>query len=166
MKKQLTQEFALFWEQRDARERRMLSIAAAVILLALVYQIFLDPALTGRTKLLKQIPVLRQQVAEISALSAQQSKLAAGLSQMIEPITRESVEASLATRGIKAQTLSVTDDIVRLQIQTVAYANIMEWLMETQKSSRLTVEEARFTALPEPAQVNVSLTLKQQRGGL
>jgi hypothetical protein len=34
------------------------------------------------------------------------------------------------------------------------------------KSSRLTVEEARFTALPEPAQVNVSLTLKQQRGGL
>jgi type II secretory pathway component PulM len=41
MKKQLTQEFALFWEQRDARERRMLSIAAVVILLALVYQIFL-----------------------------------------------------------------------------------------------------------------------------
>lgn len=166
MMKQLKQEFDLFWGQRDARERRMLSIAAVVIVLALVYQIFLDPALTGRTKLLKQIPVLRQQVAEITALSVQKSKLAAGLSQMTEPVTRESVEASLATRGIKAQTLSVSDDIVRLQIQTVAYANIMEWLMETQKSSRLTVEEARFTALPEPAQVNVSLTLKQQRGGL
>jgi type II secretory pathway component PulM len=47
MKKQLTQEFALFWEQRDARERRMLSIAAAVLCWRWCIRFFLDPALSG-----------------------------------------------------------------------------------------------------------------------
>ncbi|MFZ6686152.1 type II secretion system protein GspM [Undibacterium sp. SXout11W] len=166
MKQQLIQQFELFWNERDERERKLLSSAAIVIILALLYFIFLDPAISGRQKLLTQIPVLRQQVAEMSALSGQQIKLAASLSQIVEPATKELVEASLSARGIKAQSLSVTDDIVRIQVQSVAYANIMDWLLESQRASRLTVEEAKVVALPENGQVSVVLMLKQQRGGL
>jgi len=166
MKQQIIQQFDLFWNERDARERKLLSAAAFVIVLALVYMIFLDPAITSTGKLQSQIPELRQQVAEISALSGQQIKLAASLTQIVEPVTKEIVEASLTARGIKTQSLSVTDDIVRIQIQTVAYSNIMDWLLESQRASRLTVEEARILALPESGQVSVTLMLKQQRGGL
>jgi len=102
----------------------------------------------------------------MSALSGQQIKLAASLSQIVEPVTKELVEASLSARGIKAQSLSVTDDIVRIQVQSVAYANMMDWLLESQRASRLTVEEAKVVALPENGQVSVVLMLKQQRGGL
>ena len=123
MKQQIIQQFDLFWNERDARERKLLSAAAFVIVLALVYMIFLDPAITSTGKLQSQIPELRQQVAEISALSGQQIKLAASLTQIVEPVTKEIVEASLTARGIKTQSLSVTDDIVRIQIQTVAYSN-------------------------------------------
>ncbi|MEO5353539.1 MAG: type II secretion system protein M [Magnetococcus sp. XQGC-1] len=165
MLQQFLQEYARFWQQRDQRERRLLTGGAAVVVLALIYLICFDPAWSGRNRLQKQIPVLRQQVAEITALQSQYTQLAASVAQFSEPVSREIVEASLATRGIKAQTLNVSDEIVRLQIQAVSYANMMEWLVEAQKSSRLTVEEARFSALPETGQVNVSLTLKQQRGG-
>ncbi len=166
MKQQLIQQFEMFWNERDERERKMLSYAAIVIVLALLYLIFLDPAISGRQKLQTQIPILRQQVAEMSALSGQQIKLAASLSQIVEPVTKELVEASLSARGIKAQSLSVTDDIVRIQVQSVAYANMMDWLLESQRASRLTVEEAKVVALPENGQVSVVLMLKQQRGGL
>jgi len=166
IRKQMALQFELFWSQRDARERKLLTLAAIVIVLACVYLIFLEPALTGRNKLQTQIPELRQQLAEMTALSAQQIKLNASLNQMVEPITREVVDASLSARSIKAQSLSVNDDLVRLQISSVAYGNLMEWLVESQKSSRLTVEDARLNALPEPGQVNVILTLKQQRGGV
>jgi hypothetical protein len=79
---------------------------------------------------LKQIRFCAK-VAEISALSVA-IQTGGGLSQMIEPVTRESVEASLATRGIRRK--HCIGRYRRPQIQTVAYANIMEWLMETQKS--------------------------------
>jgi type II secretory pathway component PulM len=72
----------------------------------------------------------------------------------------------LLRRGIKAQTLTSADDIVRLQVTSVAYVNIMEWLLEMQKAARLTVEEAKFTALTEVGQVGVVLTLKQQKSAL
>jgi len=166
MKQELIQQFKAFWNELDARERNMLASAGVFIALTLLYLVFLDPAISGRQKLQTQIPILRQQVAEISALSGQQMKLAASLSQIVEPVTKEIVEASLAARGIKAQSLSVTDDIVRIQVQTVAYANVMDWLLESQRASRLTVEEAKMTALPESGQVSVVLMLKQQRGGI
>ena len=162
----LVTQLQSFWQQREEREQRMLAAGGIVIALALIYSVLMAPALNGRQKLAKDIPVLRQQVAEVNALSAQQTRLNGSLGQMVEPVTHDIVEAGLTARGIKAQSISVTEDMVRLQISAVDYRNLMEWLVQSQKSSRLTVEEARLTALTEPGQVNAVLTLKQQRGGL
>ena len=165
MREHFLQQWTLFWQQRNGRERSLLMLAAGVIALALLYLLLLDPALAGRAKLQQQIPQLRQQVAEMSALSGQHTKLEAGLSQILDPVSREVLEKSLAARGIQTQNLSVSDDMVRLQITTVEYAQLMAWLVEMQKTAKLTVEEARLNALPESGQVNVNLTLKQQRSG-
>lgn len=163
MNKLLMLQIRNFWQQRDARERRLLSIAAAAIVLALIYLLLLNPALSGRARLQEKIPQLRQQVAEMALLSTQQAQLAASLSDQVAPVSREQIDASLSSRGVKTQALAVSDDIVRLHIQSVNYGSLMEWLVEMQKAARLTVEEARVTALPEAGQVSVSLTLKQQR---
>jgi general secretion pathway protein M len=156
-------EIVLFWQQRDARERRWLSIGMVSILLALIYLIFINPALSNKAILEKAIPQLRQQVAEMAVMSSQYAKIASQMSSDVPPVTRESVEASLLRRGIKAQTLTSADDIVRLQVTSVAYVNIMEWLLEMQKAARLTVEDAKITGLTEVGQVGVVLTLKQQK---
>jgi general secretion pathway protein M len=156
-------EVGLFWQQRDARERRWLSIGMVSILLALIYLIFINPALSNKAILEKAIPQLRQQVAEMAVMSGQYAKIAAQMSSDVSPVTREVVEASLLRRGIKAQTLTTADDIVRVQVTSVAYVNIMEWLLEMQKAARLTVEDAKITGLSEVGQVGVVLTLKQQK---
>ncbi|MBI1771444.1 MAG: type II secretion system protein M, partial [Burkholderiales bacterium] len=89
--------------------------------------------------------------------------LTANLSEFVAPVTREQLEAVLGRRGIKVQTIAVSDDLVRLQIPSASYANLMECLVEMQKASRLTVEEAKLVSLLESGQVSATLTLRQQR---
>ena len=165
MKKNLIVESAsVFWQQRNARERRMLSAAIIAILIVVIYWLFVNPALSNRTRLEKELPLLRQQVSEMAAMSGQYTQLSASITEVVAPVTREVVEASLLRRGIKAQTLAASDDVVRLQVSAVAYVNMLEWILEMQKAARLTVEEVKLTALPEPGQVGVVLTLRQQKG--
>jgi general secretion pathway protein M len=159
----MAESFASFWQQRNAKERRMLSMATGIVLFALIYWIFINPALTNKAKLEVSIPQLRLQVSEMAALSGQYAQIATAIAESIEPISREVLETSLLRKGIKAQTLTASDDIVRVQISSVAYSTIMEWILEMQKAARLTVEEAKLTALPEKGQVGVVLTMKQQK---
>jgi type II secretory pathway component PulM len=95
----------------------------------------------------------------------QYNQLAPLLSQGVEPVTKEMIESALSTRGLKAQTLSISDGTVKLQIQSAAYANVMEWVAEMQKSFRLVVEDAKLTGLAETGQVSVSFTMRQIRQG-
>lgn len=162
---QLLAQWALFWQQREQRERKTLIAGALALALMLIYLLLLNPALSGRARLQEKIPQLRQQLAQMNVLSGQQAALAIGLAEQIPPISKEQLELALARRGVKAQSLAVTDGIVRLQISTVAYQSLMELLTELQKASRLTVEEARLAALPEVGMVSASLTLKQQKNG-
>lgn len=158
-------QFEQYWSEREPRERKTLTIGAVVVVAALFYLAAIDPAYTGRIALEKSIPVQRQQLAEMNALSVQYNQLAPQLSQGIEPVTREMIESALSTRGMKAQTLSVTDDTVKLQIQSAGYGNLMEWVAEMQKSFRLVVEDAKLTAQTEAGQVNASFTMRQIRSG-
>ncbi len=162
----LVESLSLFWQQRVPRERWMLSLALLAIVCALIYVIGINPALSGKQSLQKAIPQLRQQVAEMDLMSKQSVQLGNAMSENIDTVSRESIETSLARRSIKAQNLSVNDDVVRFQISTVTYTNLMEWLLEAQKSTRLTVEEAKLAALPESGQVSVTITLKQQKNNL
>ncbi|MBI3728621.1 MAG: type II secretion system protein M [Burkholderiales bacterium] len=159
----IKEQFNFFWQARVERERKMLLICAAFILAAITYGFFLAPALNGRKQLNIALPVLNQQLAEITELSKQQAGLTANLSEFVAPVTREQLEAVLGRRGIKVQTIAVSDDLVRLQIPSASYANLMECLVEMQKASRLTVEEAKLVSLLESGQVSATLTLRQQR---
>ncbi|MDO8702689.1 MAG: type II secretion system protein GspM [Undibacterium sp.] len=160
----MRESFSAFWQQRNAQERRLLSGATIFLLFALIYWIFVNPAVTNKAKLQVAIPQLRQQVNEMASMSGQYAQIAAAMTENIEPVTREVLEASLLRRGIKAQSLTASDDIVRLQITSVGFSNMMEWILEMQKAARLTVEDAKVTALPEKGQVGVVLTMKQQKG--
>jgi general secretion pathway protein M len=163
MRNMVAESFASFWQQRNAKERRLLSVATVIVLIALIYWIFINPALTNKAKLEAAIPPLRLQVSEMAVMSGQYAQITTAMTENIEPISRETLEASLMRKGIKAQSMTVSEDIVRVQISSVAYSVIMEWILEMQKAARLTVEEAKLTALPEKGQVGVVLTMKQQK---
>lgn len=159
-----TQSFSEFWSARNPREQAMLAAAAAVALLALIYMLLISPAQSGREQLAKSLPALRQQAAQLQALAKEASGLSSDTpAPEVQPVSKESVEAALARKGIKAQSVAVTGEIVRLQLPSVSFSGLIGWLDEMQKNALLSVEEATIVALPQPDMVNATLMLHQRK---
>ena len=153
----------IFWRKRNARERTALASVASVLALCLVYALLFGPALKGRAQLSQDLPALRQQAAELQALSQQAAALNRAGTVAVARISQESIAASLAGRGMKPQSLAVSDDLVRAQLNPVSFAALLDWISEQKAASHLTVVDANFIALPQSDKVNASVTLRQQR---
>lgn len=158
----MRQTLSAFWGGRSARERTFLAAASSVIVLGLLYTLLIDPALTGRRQLEKKLPVLRQQSAELQALSKQVNAFS-GKSAPSSSLSRESLEAGLARKGLKPQSVVLTGDFVKLQFTSVSFAATLDWLNEMQKTARLVVVEAKIDALAQADMVNATLTLRQAK---
>ena len=161
---------AEFWAARDARERAMLAAAAAVVSLALFYALLIDPALTGRERLGKNLPLLRQQVAQLQALAKQAKTLAAqsaqpesgNLATAPSAITKELIEAALTRNGLKPKSVTLSGDFAKVQLAAVSFAGTLTWLNNMQTSAQITVIDANIVALSQPDLVDATLTLRQR----
>lgn len=153
--------FSEFWAVRDARERALLTAAIAAAMLGLIYVLLVDPALTGRNKLNRDLPLLRQQVAQMQALSKKAAALAGKPAATVAAITREQIETSLVRKGLKLQSLLLTGDYAKVQLASVSFAGTLSWLDEMQKSTLLSVVDANIVAQNQPDLVNATFTLRQ-----
>lgn len=151
------------WDKREPRERRILMVVGLLVLLSAVYLMGIAPAQSHIRSLQQATPQLKQQAAMMTAMAEQYSFVSKALHDAVPPITRETIESTLARRNIKTQSLIVSGDVVRFQVNAVAYSSMMEWLLEMQKAARLTVDEAKLVALTDPGQVSIVLTLRQQK---
>jgi type II secretory pathway component PulM len=159
----LWNELVESWNKRELRERRILLGVALLIIASAVFLIAVQPA-SSRIKTLREFtPKLKQQAASMNLMAEQYAQLSKSMTETVPTITRESIEVSLLRRNIKTQSLTVVNDLVRFQVNAVAHATMMEWFLEMQKAARLTVDDIKFTALTEPGQVSVVVSLRQQR---
>ena len=152
-----------FWLERDPRERKMLAIGSAAVLAALLYFIAIGPAINGVNKLQKDLPQLRQQALALQGLATQAQALAATPPAPATLSTNESIEAALTRKGFKAQSIVVTGDLVRVQVNGVSFAGLLDWLDEMQKTARLTIVESNFAALAQTDIVTATLSLRQPK---
>jgi general secretion pathway protein M len=159
----LKHSLSTFWRERNKRERNMLTAAIAVAVLGLIYALLIDPALSGRTDLEKKLPALRQQAAEVQALSREASALSGKAAQPAPAMTRESLETSLARKELKAQSVSLSGELAKVQLNAVSFSGMVDWLTEVQQAARLSVVDATVEAQTQPDTVNATLTLRQQR---
>jgi general secretion pathway protein M len=159
----LKQSAATFWNERNKREQNMLAIGIAAVVLALIYMVLLDPAMSGRKDLQKKLPALRQQSAEVQSLAREVQ--ATGQKSVAPPpaLTRESVESSLTSKGLKPQNLAVTGELVKAQLNGASFSAITDWLTDVHRTMRLTVLDANIEAQQQVDVVNANLTLRQQR---
>jgi general secretion pathway protein M len=167
---QYRQSFSEFWAVRDARERMMLVTAALFVVFGLVYAILIEPALNGRERLNRNLPVLRQQVAQMRALSKEATTLtgnpagiAGNAAAPLITMTKQNIEAALARNGLKPQSVLLTGDSAKVQLSSVSFSGTLNWLDEMQKTARLSVSDANITALDRPDTVNATFTLRQPR---
>jgi general secretion pathway protein M len=158
--KRNNQSLTDFWAIRSTRERVMIASAGFIVLAALVYGLAIAPAIGGRQRLTRDLPALRQQAAEMQELSKDAAELA---NKSVTPevaVTRENVEAALSRNGLKAQAVTISDGLVRVQFPTTSFAATMIWVDEMQKSMLLSVMDAHITALSQRDMVAATFTLK------
>jgi general secretion pathway protein M len=159
--KQSSLIFSEFWAARDARERSLLAVAALVVTFVLAYAVLINPALSGREQLNKSLPVLRQQVAQMRALSDQAAALSTKPVAPPMPMSRENIEAALARNGLKAQSVMMSGDFAKVQLTAVSFANTLYWLDDMQKTAKLSATDANIVALSQPDMINATFTLHQ-----
>lgn len=150
-----------YWLARTDQERKFLAVGGAVVLVALVYALLLAPAVEGRDSLRASLPALRQQAAQLQTLAAEAQALAANPAPPAAPMTAEALNASMAQRGLKAGSLTMTGEYAKLQFNGVSFANLVAWLDAQRRENRVQVHDASFTALPALGQVDATLTLRQ-----
>jgi general secretion pathway protein M len=161
---QLRERLTVAWLARTDQERKMLAIGGAVAALALVYALFVAPAVSGRAQLEKTLPQMRQDAAQMRSLALEAGELARQPALQVAPMTRDSLAASLATLSVTPVSLSVTGDTARLQLAGVPFANLVGWLDAQRREGRISVQEAAITAQGAAGQVDATLTLRQDAG--
>jgi general secretion pathway protein M len=161
---QLRERLGVYWLARTDKERRMLSIGGAVAAIALVYSVFIDPALTGRARLQKDLPQLRQQSAQLKAMAREAGELGSQPVLQVTPMTKEGLTASLSALGMTPQSASITGEYARIQLTGVSFANLVSWLDAQRRESRISVQEATITAQTPAGQVDATLSLHQDVG--
>jgi general secretion pathway protein M len=153
---------ATWWSARTEQEQRMLSIGGAVVALGLVWGVLVDPALSGRARLQKELPQLNQQVAELQALAGEASQLAAQPAVQPQPLNKDAVAARLQASGLATQNLAVTGDYIKVEFKGVPFAGLVTWLDAMRREQRVTVQEGSVTQQGPAGQVDANLTLRQE----
>ena len=172
---QFKKSFSEFWAARNVRERAMLSVAVVAMVLASTYVLLVDPAWSGRIRLDKNLLELRQQVAQMQALSKVAMALAKAPAKPLpeQPgagnsaaqaltMTQANIETALARNGLKPKNVMVNGSMVKVQFAAASFSGILNWLDEMQKSAQLAVTNAHIVALVQPDSVDATLTLRQQ----
>jgi general secretion pathway protein M len=154
-----------FWQERTEQERRMLTIGGVVVGLGLFYGVLIDPALEGRAKLRKELPLQRQQAAELQALGRTAMELKARTPIQANPLNSDTLNASLAANGLKAQSLAITGNFVKLEFKGVPFAAIASWLDTQRRTDAIGVQDANITATSTPGMVDATFTLQQRSAG-
>ncbi|MQA38665.1 type II secretion system protein GspM [Rugamonas aquatica] len=154
-----------FWIERTEQERKFLGVGGAVLGVALFYSLLIAPALDGGAKLRKSLPELRQQAAELQALGLEAAALRGQNTIAPAPMTREMLNAGLTARGLTAQSVAVTGEYAKLQLNGVPFPGLIAWLDAIRTESRIAVSEANISAQDTAGMVNATLTLRQNAGG-
>lgn len=157
---QAGQSLADFWAARVARERVMLAAAAAAVVLGLYYALLIAPALTGRGQLNKNLPELRQQVAQLQALAKEAAAFSGNPAPPVAALSEESIKTALAHKGLKPQSVALAGGAVKVTFNDASFAALMGWLDDMQKNARFAVSEAHIVALAHADRVNAVLTLR------
>lgn len=153
-----------FWIARSQQEQKFLTVGGGALALALLYSALIAPALDGRAKLQKDLPQLRQEAADMAALARQARELASQAPIPVAPLGRDSLNASLAARGLTPQSVSMTGDYARVQLAGVPFPSLMQWLDALRRENHLAVQDAAITAQAAPGVVDAVITLHQGEG--
>lgn len=162
----MTEQLIQWWRTLALRERRLISAAAGVIVLALVYLLLFEPAWKGRQQAARDLPRLRTQLAQIDALGVEAARLAAlPVSNDSPQAIRQALESSVDAAGLKPylSQLKLSGDVLDVRFKEVPFAAWIEWIDGAQRQTRLRVVDAAIQREAQIGRVSVKLSLEVPR---
>ena len=147
-----------WYDNRPARDRRVIALVAGVVLAALLVVMWVQ-AQRSRERLAAELPRLRASIAALERDADEVRRLRAtpaATPQATTPL------ASLATNagGVPGAQVSVIDERrVRLTGADVSFGALLEWLTAARSTHGMRVESARLEALAAPGRVRAELVL-------
>jgi general secretion pathway protein M len=118
------------WSAMNRREQQMVAGATVFAALALLWWVMIEPALEGRARLVKDLPALRAQVAEVAGIAQQMTKQPAPVpTAELAPGVQAAVDAS----GMNGKVTSNASGSVSARFEKVVYSTAAGW---AQRSAR------------------------------
>ena len=151
-----------WWIGLARRERVMTAAAASIVLLALLYLIAIEPAWKARVRLGTELPRLRAQVAEVSALALEAKQLASrGVAVDSAAAAKVALEQSLARANLASVRVAVLDERrVTVTAGAVPVTQWLAWAEEAARESRLRVAVIRISRTAVRAVVDAEATFE------
>ena len=154
------QRIAAAWQGLTLRERRLLMLGSASLVVLICWFWVIDPAIKTRKKMQQQLPELRAQSAQLRALAQEVANLPPA-APAVKALSREELERSLMDSGLKAEQITLTDGKFMLSFSDVPFSTLTDYLQKAQREQQLTVTEATMSARDRLDRVDAKLSLQQ-----
>ena len=154
------------WRTLAARERRLVGAAVGIVVIAVAYLLLFEPAWNGRRALQTELPVLRGQLAQMSALAAEAKRLGAAHRGADSPqAMRAALEASVQGAGLSGSLAKIehSGELFDLRFGSVPHAAWLAWLDTTVRETQLRVVDLAVTREPVHGLVSVRLVMEFPR---
>jgi general secretion pathway protein M len=143
----MTAALRAWWLGLARRERMMTAAAATFVVLVLLYLVAIEPAWKAGARLEGELPRLRAQAAEVSALAQEARALKGrGVAAESTDAARAALERSLARAGFSGASVAALDER-RLAVKAgaVPVSQWLAWVEEAARESRLRIATASLS---------------------
>ena len=134
-----------WWIGLSRRERIATAVAAALVLVTLLFLAGIEPAWRTRAKLAADLPLLRAQAAELDQLAAEAKKLKLRTRTLESPEqTRAALTRSLGEKNVTGAQIRDEGERVIVTAKRIDAAAWLVWLKDTTNELPLRIAAARM----------------------
>ena len=153
------------WNALGARERRVASVLAAFLGVALFYLLIWNPVESGLARSRERLSFVQTQLARVREQAALVASLRAAPRAEAPADAASAVQQAAERNGLREQVKRVDADGVRgvsVQIDGVSFPMLMVLLVELHRQAGVRVERATIERHSSPGTVNARLVLQAQ----
>lgn len=151
-----------FWSRCSVRQRLLMGIAAAAVLLALVYSVTLGSGRIARQQLAARVPVMRAQVDDMQRQRQEILQLRKRLDAALQRPNVKSLLETSAERTSFARSVEriegTVDGKVNVRMAPVVFDDWLAWTESLQRDFGVRIDTCRISALGQPGLVRIEAT--------
>lgn len=157
------------WRAMSPRERRMVGLTGAVLIVAAGFLLLIEPAWRARALLGRDLPVMREQLAQMIALQDELRQLGADSPARPaggSPASRVAqLEQTLRAAGLSesVRKLEANGELIELRFAAAPHERWFAWLGGALGETRLRIIDLSMAREGSPGQISARVVLESPR---